>query len=90
VGVVAIVILAVAFLKGALSLVLGIVGLRSCADPSKANFFIVTGSVLCGLQFIFAIAVMKFFGIFGLILPILFIVGGYMNRKPVSPAPPAV
>jgi hypothetical protein len=58
-----------------------IMGLKKCADPAKAQFFIVIGGVLCGLQLISMIVSMSAFGVIGFVLPILFIVGGMQNKK---------
>lgn len=69
-----------------LELVLGIIGLKKCGDPSQANFFIVSGIILCVLalvSLIFSIAGGGFnvTSLIGFVLPILYIVGGFMNKK---------
>ncbi|NLT97147.1 MAG: hypothetical protein GXW96_03165 [Christensenellaceae bacterium] len=74
-----------------LELVLGIVGLKKCGDPSQANFFIITGIILCVLalvSLIFSIAAGGFnvTSLIGFVLPILYIVGGSMNKKAASPS----
>lgn len=73
-------------------LVIGIVGLKKCADPSQSGFFIVTGIILCVLSLIslvLSIAGSSFSatGLIGFVLPILYIVGGSMNKnaQPVAP-----
>jgi len=79
-----------------LEFVIGIMGVKKSADPTKAGFFIVTGIVLCALALvstIMSIAGESFSvtGLIGFVLPILYIVGGNMNKKAVAApmAPPA-
>lgn len=73
-------------LLAAVDIVIGIIGLKKCADPSQAGFFIVTGIVLCVLQLIsliwgIASSGFDFLSFIGFVLPILYIVGGNMNKK---------
>lgn len=78
-----------------LELILGIVGLKKCGDPAKAGFFIVTGIVLCALSLLSIILTLTNGGTFdvtggvGFILPILYIVGGSMNKKAAGETPVA-
>lgn len=72
----------------ALELILGIVGLKKCGDPEKAGYFITTGIVLCILSLISMILGIAGSGfsitsLIGFVLPILYIVGGTMNRRVV-------
>jgi hypothetical protein len=73
-------------LASALELILGIAGLKKCNDPAQAGFFINCGIILCALTLISLVmnAVSTGFSLTGLIgfaLPILYIVGGIMNKK---------
>lgn len=81
---------------GALELILGIVGLKKCGDPAQGGYFITTGIILCALSLVSIILGLVGGGTFdvsgaiGFVLPILYIVGGNMNKKAVPPmAPPA-
>lgn len=73
-----------------LELVLGIVGLKKSGDPAQAQFFIVTGIILCVLSL--ASLVLGIIGetgfnpmsLIGFVLPVLYIVGGNMNKKAVA------
>jgi hypothetical protein len=69
-----------------LELVLGIVGLKKSGDPRKAGYFITTGILLSALALISMIIGISGNGftitsLIGFVLPILYIVGGAMNRK---------
>ena len=67
-----------------LELIIGIIGLKKCADPSQAGFFIVTGIVLVVLGLVSMFLTISNFQVTSLIsfiLPILYIVGGYMNKN---------
>jgi hypothetical protein len=84
----------IALLASVLDLVIGIIGVsnKKCNDPSKAGFYIVTGIILCVLSLISLIMSMTNGGSWwtsgiGFVLPILYIVGGFMNKK-VATAPP--
>jgi hypothetical protein len=73
-------------LASVLELILGIAGLKKCNDPARAGFFITCGIILCALSLVSLImnAVSTGFSLTGLIgfaLPILYIVGGIMNKK---------
>ena len=63
-----------------LELIVGIMGYKKSDDPSQANFFIVIGIVLCILALVSMILFFQVTGLIGFVLPILFIVGGYMNK----------
>lgn len=72
-----------------IQLIIGIIGLKKCGDPSQAQFFIVTGIILCLLSLVSIIlsAVggdFQFTGVIGFVLPILYIVGGLQNKKAIS------
>jgi hypothetical protein len=71
-----------------LEFILGIVGLKKSGDPKKAGYFIATGIVLCILSLasmIIGIAASGFTitSLIGFVLPVLYIVGGYMNKRVV-------
>ena len=82
-----------------LELIIGIVGLKKCGDPTKGRFFITTGIILCALSLvslILSIAGGSFdvtslgiktgtLTIIGFVLPVLYIIGGSMNKKAVPP-----
>lgn len=72
-------ILAVAV--SALELILGIVGLKKVADPSKAQYFIVVGIILCVLSLATTIMNFSVLSLVSFVLPVLYIVGGFMNKK---------
>ena len=70
-------------------MIIGILGLGKCGDPTKAGFFIVTGIVLCAFAFLSLILSIvgggfQFTGLIGFVLPILFIVGGVQNKNAAS------
>jgi hypothetical protein len=76
-----------------LELVIGIMGLKKCGDPAQGGFFITTGIVLCIIALISMILTIVggsfgWTGVVGFALPILYIVGGNMNKKAVPQAPP--
>jgi hypothetical protein len=66
---------------GVLDLVLGIMGLKKCGDPAQANYFIICGIVLCVVPFISMVMSFQITSLIGFVLPALYIVGGYMNKK---------
>lgn len=70
-----------ALISSVLELILGIVGFKKSSDPAQATFFIVTGIILCILTLISMIMYFQVTSLIGFILPVLFIVGGYMNRN---------
>lgn len=74
----------IALISSLLELVIGIIGLKKCEDPSQANFFIVTGIVLCALNLVSMIMYFQVTSLIGFVLPILFIVGGIQNKNAVS------
>ncbi len=71
----------IALLGSALELVLGIVGIKKCDDPSQANFFIVAGIVLCAINLVSMIMYFSVTGLIAFVLPILYIVGGIQNKN---------
>lgn len=87
-GAVAGVILGVIFLiAAAINLVVGIIGVK---DPTKSIFFIVFGFILGAFALINMISAFSFWSILGLAMPVLLIVGGFMNKNAPAPveAPP--
>ncbi len=85
-GIVLILATAIMLIASVLELVLGIVGLKKCSDPEKAGLFIVTGIILCVLTLVsmimnIASAGFSAISLIGFVLPVLYIVGGAMNKK---------
>jgi hypothetical protein len=64
-----------------LEIVIGILGLKKCANPAQANFFIVTGIVLCVITLVSMIMSFSVLSLIGFVLPILYIVGGFQNKN---------
>lgn len=64
-----------------LELILGIMGLKRSDEPKHANFFIVTGIILCIFALISMIMYFQLTSLIGFVLPVLYIVGGAMNKK---------
>ena len=80
-----VVAMVIALIVSVLELVIGIIGVKKAADPTQANFFIVTGIILCVLALVSMILSFQVTSLIGFVLPILFIVGGVMNKKAVAP-----
>jgi hypothetical protein len=82
----------IALASGVLELIIGILGLKKSKDPSKANFFIGWGIAMCVINLITMIlsflpgAAFSWTSLIGFILPVLYIVGGVMNKKAVTAA----
>lgn len=64
-----------------LELIIGIIGLKKSDNPDQANYFITVGFVLAALALLGIIFSYRFTGLIALVLPILYIVGGYMNKS---------
>lgn len=77
-------IVIILLIAAVVDLVIGIVGVKQSANPSKAMFFIVTGIVLGVLGLISLISAFSFVSFIGLVLPVLFIVGGFQNKNSVQ------
>ena len=84
-GAVGIVLFIVFLIIAAIDLVAGIVGVKQCGDPSKATFYIVFGFILGGLSLISFITNFQIGNLIGLIMPVLFIVGGFLNKNASQP-----
>ncbi len=84
-GAVGIILFIVFLIIAAIDLVAGIVGIKQCGDPSKATFFIVFGFILGGLSLISFITNFQVGNLIGLIMPVLFIVGGFLNKNAAKP-----
>lgn len=91
IGILAILIVAsvLMLIVSALELIIGIIGLRKCGDPAQGGFFITTGIILCVLSLISLILSIAGGGfditsLIGFVLPVLYIVGGSMNKKAVA------
>lgn len=65
-------------IPAAVNLIVGIIGVK---DPTKSTFFIVSGFILGGLTLIGMIPSFSFGGLLGLAMPVLLIVGGFMNKN---------
>ena len=63
------------------ALIIGIVGLKKSEDPSEANFFIFTGFILGIMMLISLVMSFSIWNLIGFVLPVLYIIGGYMQRK---------
>ena len=84
-------ILFVVFLvPAAVNLIFGIIGVKSAGNPSKATFFIVTGIILTVLS-LSGVVFSEFsvWNLVPLVMPVLFIVGGALNKKAATPVAPA-
>ncbi len=69
------------FVSSVLQLVSGILGVKKSGDPSHTNFFIINGSVLCALMLLSLCLSFRITAVFGLVLGIMYIVGGVMNQN---------
>lgn len=68
------------------AIAIGIVGLRKYKDPAAGLFFIIAGSIFIPLQILFVgLLANGSIGLGGLVLGILFIVGGAKLRKAGQP-----
>lgn len=65
-------------IPAAVNLVVGIIGVK---DPTKSTFFIVFGFILGGLALINMFPAFSIFSLIGLAMPVLLIVGGFMNKN---------
>jgi len=73
-------------------LVVGIIGIKKSGIVSAANFFIVTGIIFCVINLVSMIMFFQVTSLIGFVLPVLYVVGGFMNKKSASApveAPPA-
>ncbi len=77
------VLFVILLIPAAVDLVIGILGVKYADDPRKSSFFIVTGYILAALSLISLIMGFSVWGLIMFVLPVLFIVGGYMNRNNV-------
>lgn len=71
-------------IAAAVNLVVGIIGVK---NPTKSIFFIVFGFILGALTLISLISSFSIWLLLGLVLPVLLIVGGFMNKNASTPAP---
>jgi hypothetical protein len=80
-------VVVLALIVSVLMLVIGIIGVgKRSGDPSKAGFYIVTGVILCILSLIsLVIGIVnnsfQWTSLVSFVLPILYIIGGAMNKK---------
>ncbi len=72
-------------IPAAVDLVIGIIGVKKAGDPSAAMFFIVVGIVLGVLTLISLITSFSIVSLLGLVMPVLFIVGGVQNKNAAAP-----
>lgn len=70
-------------IAAAVNLVVGIIGVK---DPTKSTFFIVFGFILGAFALINMFSAFNFWSILGLAMPVLLIVGGFMNKNAAVPA----
>ncbi len=70
----------VLLISSAIELVIGFIGLKKSDDPSQANFFVVTGIVLAILMLVSMVLGFSVWSLIGFLLPVAYIVGGYMLR----------
>ncbi len=89
IGGILMVAMVVALISSVLELILGIIGIKKCGDPSKAGYFIVVGIILVVISFVPLIIGITSGGfiwtsLVSFVLPILYIVGGFMNKKVVA------
>ena len=68
-------------IPAAVDLVVGILGLRFCDNPAKSTFFIVVGFILGILMLISLFGAFSIWNLIGLAMPVLYIIGGFMNKK---------
>lgn len=68
-------------------LILGIVGLRRSENPENANFFTISGVVLCVAALISMVLSFQVTSLIGFVLPILYIIGGAMNKNAARHSP---
>jgi hypothetical protein len=69
-----------------LELIVGIIGVNRAGNPAKANFFITTGIILGVLSIVPLIigastGSFPWMSLISFILPILYIMGGFMNKS---------
>lgn len=83
-GAVLIIASSIGLVAGLCNLIFGIIGLKKCSDSAKASFFVVAGIILCVLQLVSMIMLFSVPSLIGFVLPILFILGGFMNKKAIS------
>lgn len=76
----------VLLIAAAVDLVVGIIGVK---NTTKSTFFIVFGFILGGLTLLSMINGFNPWLLLGLVLPVLFVVGGFMNKNAAAPAPAA-
>ncbi len=84
-GAVGFLLFIILLIPAAVDLIVGILGLKKCDDASKANFFIVFGFILGILALISVITAFTVMSLLGLVLPVLLIVGGFMNKNAAKP-----
>jgi hypothetical protein len=60
--------------------IVGFIGLKKSEDPSQTNFFVVTGFALGILMLLSMVLGFSVWSLIGLLLPVAYIVGGYMLR----------
>lgn len=71
----------VLLITSVLELILGIIGLKKSDEPSQANFFIISGIILSVLALVGLIIYFQLTSLISFVLPVLYIVGGAMNKK---------
>ena len=74
------------FVAAVVDLVVGIIGVKKAGDPSGATFFIVFGIILTVLSAVSLFSMFNVWNLLGLVMPVLLIVGGFMNKKALQTA----
>ena len=72
-------------IPAAVDLIVGIIGFKNSDIPSKAQYFIVTGIVLTALTLVLLMFSFTIWGVIMFAMPVLYIVGGYMNKNAAPP-----
>ncbi len=70
-----------ALILSVLELIIGIIGLKKSNDASPGGFFVTTGIILCVLALISIIMSFNVITLIGLVLPVLYIIGGSQLKK---------
>ena len=64
-----------------LELIFGALGFRKTDDRERATFFVVSGIIAAGIMLIITLMDFSVWSLLGLVLPVLYIIGGAMLRR---------
>lgn len=78
------VLFVVFLIPAAVNLFIGIMGVKRSGNPNKANFFIVIGIILGALTLFSLFGALTIWNMLGLAMPVLYILGGIMNKRVAS------